>query len=267
MIPLRDQELIRQRFAEEVKGPVKIDLFLRHPTRVFVPGQEDCPFPQETEQLLTELSRLSPHVDLRIHERGADRALEERYGIERIPATVLRGVVNRPLVFYGLPVLNLFPLLVKVLVWVSMEATGPAPQYKRKLKRLKKRIRLQVFVTPDQPYCTDQASIALALGLGHQHIRPEIIEVSEFAGLAERLGISAVPTTIIDGRIVLPGLIDPETLVDEIIRAAEHQTIAPRSSLLLDAIPETATRLPAAVPEQRSSGEQVRPSGLIIPGR
>lgn len=266
MIPLQDQDLIRQRFADELQGPVKIDLFVRRPSPIIVPGQEDCPLCPETEQIVTEVAHLTRTIDLRIHERGSDRALEERYGIERIPATVVRGVINRPLVFYGLPALGLFPLLIEAIIWVSQDAPALAPNVKRKLKRLKKRTRVQVFVTPNQPFCAEQASIVLALGLGHQHIRPEVIEVAEFPALADRLGVTMVPLTLIDGRVSLPGLTEPETLADAIVRAAEHQMIAPRSPLLLGATPETATPLPNSQQEPPAQG-QVRPSGLIIPGR
>lgn len=264
MIPLREQELIRQRFSQELKGPVKLDLFTQRPTPVFIPGREECRFCPETGQMLEELAHLSDLVELRVHELGSDRAAEERYGIERPPSTVVRGVVNRPVVFAGIPGGELFPVLLEAIV----DASGPPPELaatiKRRLKRLKRAVRIRVYVALDAPYVAEQARLVQLLGVASQHIRVEIVELSEYPQLAQQLGITAVPTTVIDGKVTLTGLTDPEAFVDQVVKAAEHQTVAARSALLTGAA-QSSTPLPTTpAPQERGI---TRPSGLIIPGR
>ncbi len=264
MIPLQDQEVIRQRFQEELKGPVKIDFFTRRPSAVFVPGREECPLCPQTRELLDDVARLSPQVDLRVHDFGADRALEERYGIERVPATVVRGAINRPVVYYGFPTGNVFPVLLETTVMASGAPPELAPLVRRRLKRLKRRVRVRVYVAPTAPYCTEQALLAAVLGLGNQHIRAEIVEVLEFPELARAHDIHAVPATVIDDKPALLGLIEPEKLVDAIARAEEHETLT-TSRLITATGSETSTPLPP--PPAREEPGAVRPSGLIIPGR
>ena len=41
MIPLREQEYIRERFAQELAGKVKIDFFTQKASAIFVPGREE----------------------------------------------------------------------------------------------------------------------------------------------------------------------------------------------------------------------------------
>jgi glutaredoxin-like protein len=266
VIPLREQQALRQQFAEQLEGPVKIDLFTQRPTSVFVPGREECPFCPHAEQLLEEIAHLSDKITLRVYERGSDRALEERYGIDKVPAFVVRGVINRPLVFFGLPAAELFPLLIESILMASLPAPTLPPTVRRRLKRLKRTVRVQVFALPNAPHCGEQASLALALALGDQHIRAEIVEISEFPALANRYEIRAVPMTIIDDKVALPGVTPVDDLVTEIVRATEQRTITARSALITGTAAETSTPLPPP-PTQQPEGGRVLPSGLIIPGR
>jgi glutaredoxin-like protein len=266
VIPLRDQEAIRERFAQELEGPVKIDLFTQRPTPVMVPGREECAFCPQVQQLLEEVSHLSDKIALRVIELGSDRTLEERYGVERAPAFVIRGVVNRPLLFTGFPAVNLFPLLIEAIIMASMSSLAPPPALKRRLKRLRRAVRVQVFVVPDAPYCAEQAATAMALGLASQFIRAEVIELSEYPALAERLAIRAVPTTVIDDKVILPGMVQGEDLVDEIVRATEQKTVTARSGLITGAAAQTTTILSTPSTRQEAPGT-TRPSGLFIPGR
>ena len=264
MIPLRDQELIRQRFADGLKTAVKIDFFTQRPTPVMVPGREECLTCPQTGQMLEEIAHLSRLIELRIHDRGADRALEERYGIDRVPAVVVRGVVNRPVTFFGIPGGGLFPVLLETIVAAGSAAPELVPAVKRRMKRLKRAVRVQVFTLPEAPGCTEQALLVVVLALAGQHVRAEIIEIAEFPALAQQLGITAVPATLIDGRIGLPGLTEPELLAGEIVRATEQQTVTARGGLITGAVNDALTRLPPPPQEERGT---VRPSGLIIPRR
>ena len=56
MIPLKDQELIREKFAQELIGPVKIDLFTEREVGITVPGRQPCQYCKPTRRC----SRRSP---------------------------------------------------------------------------------------------------------------------------------------------------------------------------------------------------------------
>lgn len=263
MIPLREQDLIRQRFAQDLKGPVKLDLFTVRPLPVYVPGRQECPTCPDMEQVLTEIARLSERIDLRVFELGKQRDLEERYGVTVAPTTVVRGSVNRPVLFVGLPARLLFPVLIETIVDVSGTPPVPPPAIRRRLNRLKRTVRVRLFVLPDAPYCAEMARVVEVLALASPHLRAEIIEAGEFPTLTERYAVRAVPATVVEDRPPLFGMLSPEELIEEAVHAAERRAIAPRSAVF--AIPPTATPLPPRT-EPGEPG-QVRPSGLIIPNR
>ncbi len=263
MIPLREQELIRQRFAQDLMGPVKIDLFTVRPLPVYVPGRQECPTCPDMEQVLTELSRLSERIDLRVFELGTHRELEERYGVAMVPTAVVRGAVNRPVLFVGLPSGLLFPVLIETIVDVSREPPVPPPAIRRRLNRLKRTVRVRLFVLPDAPYCADMARVVEVLALSSPHLRAEIVAAGEFPALTERSGVRAVPAVVVEERPPLFGMLSPEELIEEALHAAERRAIAPRSAVF--AIPPTATPLPAR--QEPGQPGQMRPSGLIIPHR
>lgn len=263
MIPLREQELIRQRFTRDLTGPVKIDLFTVRPLPVYVPGRQECPTCPDVEQLLTEISRLSDRIDLRVFELGRQRDLEERYGVTVAPSAVVRGPVNRPILFAGLPSGLLFPVLIETIVDVSREPPVPPPAIRRRLKRVKRPVRVRLFALPDAPYCAEMARVVEVLALAGPHLRAEIIEAGEFPTLVERYGVRAVPAIVVDDRPPLVGMVSADDLVEEIVHAAEQHALAPRSAVFT--IPPTATPLPSR--REPSESGQVRPSGLIIPNR
>jgi glutaredoxin len=266
MIPLREQEAIRQRFAEEMKGTVKIDFFTRRPAPVFVPGREDCPYCPQAQQIIEELAHLSDRIDLRVHQQGEDRALEERYGMHDVPAIVVRGAINRPLVQYGFPTGVLFSVLLESIIDASGPVPDPPPLVKRRLKRLKRPVTVQVFTLPDDQNGAIQARTAQVIALASQHIRAETIEAAEFPRLVEQYGVRATPTTVINGgKGVLLGVQSPEDLVDQIVRTADQQLVSAKNALTAGLHEASATPFPQQ-PRQPQKGT-VRPSGLIIPGR
>src|SRR3989337_3049860 len=103
MIPLKDQELIRQKFTAELLGLVKIDYFTERELSLEVPGRRPCAYCKPTREVLQELASLSDGISLRIHI--FDEAVEERtkFGIERIPGIVLRGRDGAAFKYYGMP--------------------------------------------------------------------------------------------------------------------------------------------------------------------
>jgi glutaredoxin-like protein len=260
MIPLGDQETIRELFEEELTGPVKLEFFTQKPSPVFVPGRDECRFCADVQQMLEELTHLSAKISLRVHEWNPNEETAARYGIQRVPATVLRGVLNRPIVYYGLPAGQQFTVLIEAIVAISAGATGLPAKLRQKIKRVKRELPVEVYVSLQDPYSPQIVQLMLPVALESSRIRLSVIEVEEFQGLAERQGIQTVPMTVIDGRVNLPGVPPPLDLLDQIVRAAETAVVArgPRTR---------GTSVTLGTPSQRSDEGEVRPSGLIIPRR
>ncbi len=154
MIPLKDQEFIRQKFAAELVGPVKIDYFTERELSLEVPGRRPCAYCKPTREMLQELASLSDLISLRVHI--FEEAAEERskFGIERIPGTVLRGAstglsANGPAFkYYGMPGGTEFPAFVESIVDISRGEVLLSQESVRELRKLRDDVLVRVFVTP-----------------------------------------------------------------------------------------------------------------------
>ena len=270
MIPLKDQDLIRQKFVAELIEPVKIDYFTERESALTVPGRKPCAYCKPTREMLHELSSLSDLISLRIHI--FEEAVEERakLGIDRIPGIVLRGASARAqqagaptangvsFKFYGMPGGTEFPAFLESIVDISRGEILLSKESVKELKKLREETLLRVFVTPTCGYCPQMMRLAYQLSLANPKVRAEVIEVNEFPELGERYGVRAVPLTVIADKVAIPGAVQETVLVEQVLTAADADTSAPSREVG----PTSAVAREEPPPVQR--GEQ-RPSGLIIP--
>lgn len=261
MIPLREQEFIRDTFQDSLTGPVKLEFFTQRRAPVFIPGREECQFCDDLQHMLEELANLSDKLSLRVHELVKAPQEAKRYGIERVPATVVRGVLNRPLVFYGMPGGTLFPVLIEACVAVSVGVSGTAPALKRRLKRIKRDLPVRVFTSMEDADGADMVRQVAGIALESGRVQLSVIEAGEFPALVEQAGVQSLPLTVIDGRVRLTGYLSTEETLEQIVRGAET-TAATGSARLPGG--GMALDVPQAAEVQRG---ETRPSGLIIPGR
>src|SRR3990172_4643812 len=102
------------------------------------------------------------------------------------------------------------------------------------------------------------ARAAYQLALANPQVHAEVIEVNEFPELAQRFGVRAVPLTVIDDRVAIPGAVPEKVLVEQLLKAVQSPVVEPLES----AGPPSA----ASPPEEEAPPRgQQRGSGLIIP--
>lgn len=259
LIPLRDQEYIRAHFSRDLVGTVTIDYFTQRRLTIHVPGREECVFCEETQQVLKELAGLSDRIRLNIHEFAESTREAARHNVERVPAIVLRGVLNRPLKFYGFPGGGQFPVLVESIVDASRGKVELTTETVRHLRRLKSDVSLRLFVTPTCPHCPALSHLVYNLALESPRIQADVVEISEFPRLAERMQLRAVPITVIDGRAVVVGTMDEQTLISQIVQHVRGKAVQAAPVTVGETTPfEVATPEPRRGPERRESG-------LILP--
>lgn len=260
MIPLQEQERLRQYFGEQLTGGVKIEHVTQRPLAIMVPGRDECRFCTETRQALEELRTLSQKIGLRVQELDISRKAAPGFGAERAPTTVLRGQLNRPVRFEGFFGGVLFPVLVGTIIAASRGATEIDAGLKRRLQRLREPVDLRVFVSPASPYAAAMMQNAFAFGLENHRLHVTVTEAEEFSRLAETYQVRAVPFTVIGERVRFAGAVPPESLVDEILKAPEARTFR-----LAQGLPVPS--LGPATPLQAGAEAHASPSGLILPGR
>lgn len=148
MIPLKDQEILRAKFALELRGSVKIDFFTQRELGIYLPGRQPCASCKPAGEMLQEVAALSDRISLRTHIWEEEQDAAHNYGIDKIPAIVLRGRISRSTKFFGLPGGNEFPAFVETIVDVSRGTSLLSQDSKKGLRKVKKGLRIQVFVTP-----------------------------------------------------------------------------------------------------------------------
>lgn len=144
----RDQQAVRQRFDVELKGNVHITLFTQPALGgLYIPGRE-CKSCGPTQQLLGEVAALSPRIQLKVVDFYGNQEEAKASGVERIPGIVIGGAGDGNARFYGLPSGYEFALLLDTIIAASTKRSSLQIETRRRLKRLKQDVHIQVFVTP-----------------------------------------------------------------------------------------------------------------------
>jgi glutaredoxin-like protein len=267
MIPLKDQELIRQKFAQELFGPVKIDFFTERELGLSVPGKQPCALCKPTREMLQELAGLSELLSLRMHYLEDKPEEARKFSVERVPSIVLRGASRAEgetpfFKFYGMPGGTEFPSFLETIADVSRTEVLLSEDSVKALSKINEEVSVRVFVTPTCPYCPGMARLAHQMTMVNPLVRSEVIEVQEFSDLAERYEVRAVPLTVINDSVAIPGMIPEPQLVEQVTRAAGASGRASKVEAD-DTEGQSSTVVPVESPRVERGKE--RPSGLFIP--
>ena len=119
-------------------GDVSVDLHTRR-SKIVVPGQPECETCPDTEQLVTEVASLNPHIKLTVHDSAGDPVPLLTFTSEKTKGTLR---------YLGLPAGYEFRTLLDVLIAVANGDSGLSPEAKEKVSKVSQPVKLQVFVTP-----------------------------------------------------------------------------------------------------------------------
>jgi glutaredoxin-like protein len=262
VIPLRDQQNLRDRFRVELTSRVRIDYFTQKPSSIFIPGRSDCAYCEDVRVLMEEIASLSERITLTTHDVDQDLAVAKGFGVDKVPGIVIRGQTNRPIRYFGVPAGTGFPVFIETLLDAARGTVTLQPATTKQLRKLKSDVHLQVLTTPTCPYSPLVARIAAKMALSNGRIKLDVVEVGEFPQMAQRYGVRATPTTIVNDEAALPGAMDEALLLENIFRIVEGKPIT-----------RPQTPLPASAFEIQTQEQQGQPqqtvtaSGLIVPGR
>ena len=154
----QDHQVLSERFAETLEKDVMVKLFTQSQARslLILPGQDQQSqsqpneFMKVTQELLEELTSISPKLTLQVYDvfgDGADEA--KRLRIEQLPAIVLGDDDEGRVRFYGAPVGNEFPTILTGIEALSKSAPMLTEEVaKVAIERIDEQVHLRVFVTP-----------------------------------------------------------------------------------------------------------------------
>ena len=147
IIPARDQDVLRQHLGHELKKKTKLTLFTQKTTGLSIPGRE-CRFCGETQQLLEEVTALSDKLELEVRDFYGEAEAAQELGVDRIPTILMGKNGTHNLRFLGIPMGNEFPTILGDLISLSQDTNPLPPPIRRRVARIDKDVRIQVFVTP-----------------------------------------------------------------------------------------------------------------------
>lgn len=217
-----------KKFSEELQEPVQIIHFTQEPSRLIVPdflkGQE-CMFCREAKGLLKDIGSLSTKIELVLYDFVADKDKAAEFGIDKIPATVLKRKKSHNIRFFGIPSGYEYTSLIEAIIDLSRAKTSLNPKTIEALQTLDKNVHIQVFVTPTCPYCP------MAVRLGHQfamessQVIADMIEATEFPQLSQKYNVSGVPKTIINETVTIDGAVPEEMFLEQVLKAVHPEMV------------------------------------------
>ncbi len=147
LIPDKDKQALKDRFKRELKNDVTIRLFTQKTFGLTIPGRE-CRYCDQTQALMEELAALSPKLHMEVKDYYSQSQEAKEAGVERIPAIVLTKGAGSNVKFYGIPAGNEFTNVLEDIVTLSRGVSPLSLDTRKKLKRLKDDVHIQVFITP-----------------------------------------------------------------------------------------------------------------------
>jgi glutaredoxin-like protein len=128
-----------ERQLQDLTGPVKLVNFTQ---------ELACQYCRETELLLREVAELSDKISLEIYNFQLDKEKVAQYRVDKIPATVVEGVKDFGIRFYGIPLGYEFASFLAAIQTASKGSTDLTPETKTALAGITQPTHIQVFSTP-----------------------------------------------------------------------------------------------------------------------
>ncbi len=221
---IQDQQKaqLKRTFRKDLKAEVELRLFTQRPSPIAVPGRE-CKYCVQTQQMLEELTALSPKLHLEIIDIYAQPELASCERITRVPAIAFGEKGMAKLRFFGIPMGYQLPVVVENIKTISRGVSPLSMDTRKKLRGINQPVHIQVFIIPTDADCQGVARLAHALALENQNITADVVEIEEFPALARQYGVRSVPMTVVNEFTQVAGLVSEAEFVEKIVQWGVRQ--------------------------------------------
>ncbi len=202
---------VEERF-QALDGKVSMHLFVE---------SQDCLYCNDAKELASKIAELSEKIELTEHDLPEANDIASEMGIRFTPAIVLHGKEEYNLRFYGIPTGHEFGALISDIVDVSTESVQLPEEMIADIEAINRRVHIQVFTTPQCPYCPNVVRLAHQAAIINLKIESDMIETLEFKDLAQEYEVFGVPKAIFNEVLSVEGNITPEEFVDKLYEATE----------------------------------------------
>ncbi len=195
---------------DEVKQQIKEFLKpMKNSVTMVLFTQEDgpCQTCKESRELLGEVSKLSDKVDYIEKDLNKDSDLAEEYGITLTPSFVVLNSEGEytGVKFNGIPAGHEINSFLSALIDMS----GIAPNFDasviERIKNVKNKVNIKVFVTLSCPHCPGAVQNAHRIAMLNDNVEGEMIEAQTFGELSQKFNVSGVPKIVINDEHELTG--------------------------------------------------------------
>ena len=232
----RERQAVQQKLNAGLKHNLNLTLYTQGNSPLFIPGRE-CRSCKATQELLEEISTLSPKIHLEIVDFHNQAKTASDNGIKRIPALSIDNGNKGQAIFYGMPSGLGFAVLLDSIICSSTHRTNLELETRKKLRRLPEKTDIQVFVAPSCPYSPSTAYMAIQMAMESPKVTVDIIQVQEYPDLAHKYSVRAVPKTIINNQYLITGAASEEILLDNVLRSVgTEETNEDETSIVTDKI-------------------------------
>ena len=205
------QEQLKEKF-QELDGNVKLIVFTQ---------EMECQYCEQNRELMEDIAGLSDKISVEVYDFVSDKDEVEKYGIDKIPATVVEGEKDYGIRFYGIPAGYEFVSLTDAITVVSTGETGLSDKTKTALGQLKDKIHIQVFVTLTCPYCPNSVEMGHKMAMESELVTADMVESAEFPHIANKYGVMAVPKIVVNEDTQFEGDLPEKEFVENVMEAVK----------------------------------------------
>jgi len=142
-----------------------------------------------------------------VYDFKKDKDLAKKYGVDKIPAMVILTADGKDngIRFFGLPGGYEINSFISSLLEVSGQQHELNDELMKRIEKIKKDVRIQVFITLGCPHCPGAVSNAHHLAMLNDHVSADMVEAQTFNTESIKYSVSAVPKIIINEKHELVG--------------------------------------------------------------
>ncbi len=213
LIPKDEQEYVRQVFGGRLQNPIRL--------LVFVDADSSCKYCDEAIQLAVELADLGGgKVDYEIYRSAPNSKVLEAHEVPMVPALKIAGeTVEGDVRFFGMPAGYEFGALIDDMIDASRGVTRLSQTIKLRVRNITSKVHVQVFVTPNCPYCPKAVRLAHMFAMENGNIVGDMVEALEFPGLTESYGIMSVPHVVVNDAYAFVGAFPEQAFLQHLFKA------------------------------------------------
>jgi len=212
-----DIKTILKETFRELKDEVSIEVFTQK-------GINDD-FNEIATGLIRSMSELTDKVKPYFYSIGDE--MSKSRGVSRSP-TILIAPDKYAVRYTGAPVGEEGSSFIMTLLMMSTGKTLISDDSRQRLKRLKEKRHVRVFVSPTCPYCPQQVLYAVSAAIERKDlVSAEVIEIYENRDLAEKYAAMSVPKTFVGETLTASGLQPEEVFMESLIEGGPVEHVMP----------------------------------------